>query len=73
MPKPAKAMPPGARLADRLPNPCRIIALVGAAKGYAEHLKTEKLRPTDPIPLNPFLHALEYNIIDRELIEDRCR
>jgi tetratricopeptide (TPR) repeat protein len=59
--------------ADRLPNPDRIVALLGAAKGYAEHLKTEKRRPTDPIPLNPFLHALEYNIIDRELIEDRCR
>jgi tetratricopeptide (TPR) repeat protein len=54
---------------DRLPNGHRIMALVGAASGHAEHLKSAKRRSTDPIPLNPFLEALD-DIVDRELIED---
>jgi hypothetical protein len=57
--------------ADRLPNGPRIMALVGAANGHAEYLKSAKRQPTDPIPLNPFLHALGHDDVDRELIEDR--
>jgi hypothetical protein len=57
--------------ADRLPNAHRIMALVGAANGYAEHLKSAKRKSTDPIPLNPFLHALGHDMIDRELNEAR--